>query len=188
MCAADIELNFTLRPSRIISDGYGGRNMMALTNEERNLNYDNFIGRLDIEMQRARRYGRVLSVCIISIDGADKNKDTYPKSFLREFTRMILEQARTVDISTTISSEEFALILPETPYGNALQAAERIRQSVADNVFVDDGVERRITISTGVASYPDHSGETDELARRALQAMAVAKSRGGNTVCSAVDL
>ena len=86
--------------------------MAVVSNEERNLNYDNFIGRLDIELQRAKRYGRLVSVCIISIDGAHENRDTFPKSFLRDFTQMVLDQARTVDISTTISSEEFAMILP----------------------------------------------------------------------------
>lgn len=162
--------------------------MSVVSNEERNLNYDNFIDRLDIEMQRARRYGRVLSLCIISIDGAQKNKDSYPKSFLREFTRMVLEQARTVDITVTISSEEFALILPETPFQNALLAAERIRQAIAEHTFVDEGVEHRISVSIGVAAYPEHSSETDELARRALQSADKAKSNGGNAVFSASDL
>lgn len=162
--------------------------MAVISNEERNLNYDNFIDRLDIELQRAKRYGRVVSLCIISIDGADKDKDKYPKSFLREFTRMVLEQARTVDITTTISSQEFALILPETSFTNALLAAERIKTAIAEKVFEDDGVERRITVSIGVAGYPDHSGETDELARRALQSSAAAKQRGGNAVCNPAEL
>jgi two-component system, cell cycle response regulator len=162
--------------------------MAVLSNEERNLNYDNFIGRLDIELQRAKRYGRVMSVCIISIDGADKNKDTFPKSFLRDFTQMVLDQARTVDISTTISSEEFALILPETSFANALLAVQRINKTIAEHTFVDDGVERRITVSVGLAAYPEHSSETDELARRALQAVGTAKQKGGNAVCTASDL
>jgi diguanylate cyclase (GGDEF)-like protein len=162
--------------------------MPAVSNEERNLNYDNFIGRLDIELQRAKRYGRVVSVCIISIDGVEKNKDTFPKSFLRDFTQMVLDQARTVDISTTISSEEFGLILPETAFNNASLAVERIRQTIEEHTFVDDGVERRITCSIGLAAYPEHSGETDELARRALQAASMAKKKGGNAVCTASDL
>jgi two-component system cell cycle response regulator len=162
--------------------------MAVVSNEERNLNYDNFIDRLDMEMQRAKRYGRVISLCIISIDGVDKSKEAYPKSFLREFTRMVLDQARTVDITVTISSEEFALILPETPFQNAMLAAERIRQAVHEHVFEDDGVQRRITVSVGVAAYPDHSGETEELARRAMQSAEKSKKQGGNAVSSASDL
>jgi diguanylate cyclase (GGDEF)-like protein len=162
--------------------------MAVVSNEERNLNYDNFVGRLDIELQRAKRYGRVVSVCIISIDGAHEDKGKYPKSFLRDFTQMILDQARTVDISTTISSEEFALILPETAFSNALQAVERIRQTIAEHAFVDEEVERRITVSIGLAAYPEHSSDTAELARRALQASDMAKQKGGNKVCTASDL
>lgn len=162
--------------------------MAVVPNEERNLNYDNFIDRLDIELQRAKRYGRVISLCIISIDGADKAKTKFPKSFLREFTRMVLDQARTVDITVTISSEEFALILPETQFQNAVLAAERIKLAIAENQFDDDGEKRHITVSIGVAAYPDHSSETEELARRALQAVTKAKQDGGNAVCTASDL
>lgn len=162
--------------------------MAVVSNEERNLNYDNFIDRLDIELQRAKRYGRVVSLCIISIDGAEKMKEAFPKSFLREFTRMVLEQARTVDITVTISSEEFALILPETPFSNAVLAAERIKTAIAENTFEDDGDSRKITVSIGVAAYPEHSGDTHELARRAMQSCTNAKSTGGNAVRTAAEL
>jgi diguanylate cyclase (GGDEF)-like protein len=162
--------------------------MAVVSNEERNLNYDNFIDRLDIELQRAKRYGRVVSLLVIAIDGADKSKQDFPKSFLREFTRMVLEQARTVDITVTISSEEFALILPETAYSNAMLAAERIKTAIAGHTFEDDGVKRNITVSIGVAAYPEHSSETHELARRAMQSCNTAKDKGGNGVCSASDL
>jgi two-component system, cell cycle response regulator len=162
--------------------------MPVVSNDERNLNYDNFIGRLDIELQRAKRYGRVVSVGIISIDGVHDCKDKFPKSFLKDFTQMVLDQARTVDISTTISSEEFALILPETAFNSALAAAERIKVAIAEHVFVDDDTQRRVTCSIGLASYPEHSGDTNELARRALQAAGLAKQKGGNRVCTANDL
>lgn len=161
--------------------------MAVVSNEERNLNYDNFIDRLDIELQRSKRYGRVVSLCIISIDGGDK-KEQFPKSFLREFTRMVLDQARTVDITVTISSEEFALILPETSFANAVLAADRIKTAIAEHTFEDDGEQRKITVSVGVAAYPEHSSETHELARRALQAVSLAKSAGGNGVRTANDL
>lgn len=159
--------------------------MAVVSNEERNLNYDNFIDRLDIELQRAKRYGRVVSLLIIAIDGADKTKQQFPKSFLREFTRMVLDQARTVDITVTISSEEFALILPETAFANAMLAAERIRHAIAEHTFEDDGGDRKITVSVGVAAYPEHSSETHELARRAMQSCTNAKTAGGNAVRSA---
>jgi diguanylate cyclase (GGDEF)-like protein len=162
--------------------------MALVSNEERNLNYDNFIDRLDIELQRAKRYGRVVSLLIISIDGADKSKEAFPKTFLREFTRMVLDQARTVDITVTISSEEFALILPETPFDNAKLAAERIRKAIEEHTFEDAENKRQITVSVGVAAYPEHSSETHELARRAMQSGANAKGKGGNAVCTASEL
>lgn len=162
--------------------------MAVVSNEERNLNYDNFIDRLDIEMQRAKRYGRVVSLLIISIDGADKSHDIVPKSFLLEFTRTVLDQARTVDITVTISSEEFALILPETPFDNAKLAAERIRKAIEEHTFEENDGKKQITVSVGVASYPEHSSDTNELARRAEQSCSNAKAKGGNAVCTASEL
>jgi diguanylate cyclase (GGDEF)-like protein len=124
----------------------------------------------------------------MAIDGPEGSHDKFPKSFLLDFTKMVLDQARTVDISTTISSEEFALILPETSFSSAVSAAERIKQSIAEHEFVDDGVGRRITVSMGLAAYPEHSSDTHELARRALQAVAQAKKNGGNRVATAATL
>jgi two-component system, cell cycle response regulator len=127
-----------------------------------------------------------VSLLIISIDGAEKSKEAFPKTFLREFTRMVLDQARTVDITVTISHEEFALILPETPFDNAKLAAERIRNAIAEHTFEDNA--RKITVSIGVAAYPEHSSETHELARRAMQSCNVAKDKGGNGVHTASEL
>jgi len=162
--------------------------MAVVSNEERNINYDNFIDRLEIEMQRAKRYERVVSLCIISIDGTEDKKDKFDKGFLREFTRLVLEQARNVDISVTISPEEFALILPETPFGNAMQAAQRIKVALSEHTFEHNSKEFKITASVGVSAFPEHSADSKELARRAMQAVNVAKERGGNAVCSADDL
>ena len=162
--------------------------MVVVPHEERNINYDNFIERLDIEVQRAKRYGRVLTLLLISIDGAAEKMPEFDKAFLRDFTRLVLEQARTVDISVTISPEEFGLILPETPFANALQAAERIKKAIGDHDFGGKGKPTKITVSIGVSAFPDHSNEAPELARRSMQAASAARKRGGNSVCSAADL
>jgi diguanylate cyclase (GGDEF)-like protein len=162
--------------------------MVVVPHEERNINYDNFIGRLDLEMQRAKRYGRVLTICIISIDGAPEREQDLDKSFLREFTQVVLDQARTVDISVTISPEEFALILPETPFNNAMQAAERIKTAIGGHEFANKGKTKKITVSIGVAAFPEHSQDTAELARRAMQAAGKAGKQGGNQVCSAENV
>ena len=162
--------------------------MAIVSNEERNINYDNFIDRLDIEVQRAKRYERVVSLCIISIDGAADRPQEFNKAFLREFTRLVLEQARTVDISVTISTEEFGLILPETAFANAMQAAQRIKVAICDHVFEHEGKDLKITVSIGVSAFPEHSAESAELARRAMQAATKAKQSGGNQVCAAGEL
>lgn len=160
--------------------------MAVVSNEERNINYDNFIDRLEIEVARAKRYERVVSLCMISIDGGKKQE--YDKAFLREFTRLVLEQARNVDITVTISTEEFGLILPETGYNNALQAANRIKTAIEGYNFGSEAQERKITVSIGVSAFPEHSNDSAELARRAMQAVTKATQSGGNRVVSASDL
>jgi diguanylate cyclase (GGDEF)-like protein len=67
--------------------------------------------------------------------------------------------------------------------------AERIRRTVEETLFeASDGTPIRLSISIGVATFPDHSRDRESLLDLADKAMYRAKSRGRNCVCSAADL
>ena len=94
------------------------------------------------------------------------------------------DSSRSVDSAFRYGGEEFCLILPETNREQAREAAERIRKRVEEHNF--DGEEKQpngtLTVSMGIAIYPDDATGDDELIRLADQALYSAKRDGRNMV------
>jgi diguanylate cyclase (GGDEF)-like protein len=84
--------------------------------------------------------------------------------------------------------DEIAVILPALEKGEALDLAERIRRGIGGQPFIHGEQSATMTVSIGVALYPDHGSTTDELLASADRAMYEAKNRGRNLVCVAPDL
>ncbi len=164
---------------------------MQVVPNEKDVNYENFIDRLESEVQRAKRYNRQLSLCVLAVDKgaeADCLDAAEKKVLLKELTQVILSTGRNVDIVVSYSGEGLALILPETTFAKALNAADRIKAAVAGHEFALPGSKLKPLISIGVASFPAHCRETGEFAARALQALSLAQEHGGDRVYSAADL
>jgi len=78
--------------------------------------------------------------------------------------------------------DEFTLLLPKTGLAGALALAEKIRAAVANSPFEIDTGSLDITISVGVAAYPEHGDAGKDLVAAADAAMYQAKARGRNRV------
>jgi diguanylate cyclase (GGDEF)-like protein len=85
---------------------------------------------------------------------------------------------RTGDFAGRNGGEEFAIILPATEIGMALQVAERVRAAVAEISL--PGTDITVTTSIGIAGYPDHATTPERLERLADAALYVAKRQGRN--------
>ncbi|MCL6471393.1 MAG: diguanylate cyclase [Firmicutes bacterium] len=133
------------------------------------------------EITRAERYKHPLSLIILDIDDFKKVNDTFGHTkgddALKVLTEKILDSIRGIDIACRIGGEEFAIILPETTSYEAFTVAERLRLSVAACAIQDIG---KITISIGIATYPDHGASKDSLLEAADTAMYHAKRQGKN--------
>src|SRR5262249_51107538 len=94
------------------------------------------------------------------------------------------DELRDYDAPARFGGEEFAILLPETSYEHALDIAERIRKAVADRVFdFEDAREPvSVTVSMGVASFPEDGRTPNELVHRADLAGYRAKLQGRNRV------
>lgn len=138
------------------------------------------------EMHRAQRYSRELSLLMLDIDHFKKINDLYGHqigdSVLGELGRLLKSLIRRVDLVARYGGEEFCVILPETGTKEALEIAERIRKTVEGRNFSGS---LKLTVSIGVATYPHHATEKDELIRAADKACYRAKGLGRNIVCSA---
>ena len=100
---------------------------------------------------------------------------------LRESGNIIHQHSRSIDKVCRYGGEEFAVILPETDTAGAMIIGERMRIAIEGHIFrLNEGHDLSITVSIGVASFPEHAASAQTLVDSADQALYVAKVRGRN--------
>ncbi len=145
-----------------------------------------FFERLNEELHRSRRHKFKFAFLMIDIDNFKNYNDMYGHLVgdvvLKDVAQMIREGVREIDLVSRYGGEEFAVVLPETETESARAAAERIRETIAKNTFKAYDENLNITISIGIAEYPDDSKSVDELVENADSALYRAKAAGKNIV------
>ncbi len=149
-------------------------------------NQAQFFTLLDIELKRAERYGNNLSIIIFDVDNFknynDNNGHLKGSDTLRKIGKIMKRVFRNGDILARYGGDEFILILPDTDSVGAYLAAERIREAVEKERF--DGEEKqplgKITITLGIASFPEHGKIAKDIIDNADKALYVAKESGRN--------
>lgn len=140
------------------------------------------------EFARARRYKHPLSFVIFDLDFFKQINDRYGHlvgdRVLIHAAAVMKQAMRAADIIGRYGGEEFTLLLPETAIQGAIPLAERIRQEIAAAAFRGlKGEHLQLTVSGGIAGYPDHPADTvDELIRKADEALYRAKGNGRNRI------
>ncbi len=144
---------------------------------------------LDLELKRCRKYGLPLAVLMMDLDHFKSVNDTHGhlmgSHVLSEVGRLIRESIRTEDVSARYGGEEFLAYLSERSADEALQAAERVRRTIEREPISLDGVTVRVTISIGIATFPEHGKDIESLVGRADRELYRAKESGRNRVCGA---
>jgi diguanylate cyclase (GGDEF)-like protein len=148
---------------------------------------------LDREVNRAARSQSKLSVLFLDLDRFKAVNDRYGhligSRVLRELGGLLQDSVRAIDTVGRYGGDEFTILLVDTGLDGALSVADRIRQSVAEHAFgAERGLDLRLTISVGVATFPLHGESRERLLDLADKAMYLAKALGRNLVCSADDL
>ncbi|MBI3030546.1 MAG: GGDEF domain-containing protein [Candidatus Rokubacteria bacterium] len=147
-----------------------------------------FKERAEREFQRATRYRRALSVLMADVDHFKHYNDHWGHPagdrLLRLVGRMVAGVLRRVDFGARYGGDEFSVILPETPKMAAGIVAERIRSSIEKHPFPYRQSQPlgRVTISIGVATYPEDAGAADKLVEAADRFLYQAKADGRNRV------
>jgi diguanylate cyclase (GGDEF)-like protein/putative nucleotidyltransferase with HDIG domain len=143
------------------------------------LNRRGFRDVFDLELERSRRSGRPCALLMGDLDHFKRVNDLLGHPVgddrLRKFARLLNAGKRRIDAAARMGGEEFALLLPETDEHGAYVIAERLRHAVRD-AFAPDQVA--LTVSFGVAAYPNHGASGDQLLQAADQALYVAKELG----------
>jgi diguanylate cyclase (GGDEF)-like protein len=147
-----------------------------------------FLRELDQTLKQAWRYSRPASLCMVSIDGFDEIQEQHraltANSVLRICAEAIKRTIRPGDSVSRYSGADFGIIFPSTNTANATIIAEKIRQTLGNQVITLNWDFIKITGSLGIATYPTHAYDRDELISIAMQALYVSKSRGGDRVCT----
>lgn len=147
--------------------------------------------RLEEETIRAQRYGTPLAFVMLDLDDFKRCNDSYGHlagdMVLKKVAQGLLGSVRSVDIAGRFGGEEFAVILPQTGMQPALLVAERLREAIAQTAVLEqpEGGTLRLTVSVGVAVYPDSANSSGELIEEADQALYASKALGKNRVSSA---
>src|ERR671923_2017009 len=136
---------------------------------------------LEMELERAARAGRPISVIVGDIDGFravnERHGHAAGDSALQAVAQNALKWKRRIDLAARIGGEEFALLLPETDERGAFIVAERLRRATHRS-FVETAPG--VTFSFGVATAPGHADDAVGLLRAADRATAAAKDLGGD--------
>jgi diguanylate cyclase (GGDEF)-like protein len=136
------------------------------------------------EIERARRYGSGMVVVMADIDQFKKLNDEFGHllgdEVLRQVSSLFHQNLRKIDVVCRYGGEEFALLLTQTGAQQGAAVADKLRRLVESWRF--PGVPRTVTISAGVAAFPDHGNERDELVRAADNALYAAKQGGRNRI------
>lgn len=179
--AEKLESNYTVLKDLAIHDGLTGL-----------LNHHEFQKRLLWEIKRAGRYRRGLSLLMMDIDRFKTLNDTYGHqagdNVLKAMGEHLRNAIRSSDEAARYGGEEFALIMPETPGETAFITAQRIGAEISRiPMAVSADVTVNITVSIGVATFPQDAATKDELIAAADSRMYRAKHQGRNRVCQSTD-
>ncbi|MEN3002442.1 MAG: diguanylate cyclase [Armatimonadota bacterium] len=143
---------------------------------------------LEQRFAEATRYHQPLALIMLDVDHFKQFNDTFGHQagdeVLRRVAQILKRQVREVDFVARYGGEEFAIVLPATELEGAVQAAERLRQAIAEAEWL----HRPITASFGVAVLQPWMTNRQQLIAAADQALYQAKAAGRNRVCTMSDL
>ncbi|HFE65201.1 MAG TPA: diguanylate cyclase [Caldithrix sp.] len=164
----------------------------AITDPLTNLfNYRYFMQQLNREISRDQRHRSRFSLILIDIDFFKMYNDTFGHQagdlILRRIARLMMKNTRTSDTVARYGGEEFVIICPELDKPGAIQMAEKIRKIVQKmDLPKPKGLPYgELTISLGIATFPEDGQSAYRLIRSADQALYQAKESGRNKVCVA---
>jgi two-component system cell cycle response regulator len=154
------------------------------------LNRRALLTQLGTEVERVRRYNAPLSILMIDVDSFKEVNDTFGHlagdQVLIEVALLLARTARSVDAVARYGGDEFVIAVPETSQAGAIAFAERLRDKIQAHPFdIGKGQPLRLTVSIGVADFPEPRVETaEDLLDCADRALYRAKAGGRNLVCA----
>jgi two-component system cell cycle response regulator len=153
------------------------------------LNKRALMAQMEQKLMAAQRFGRKLSLIVTDLDHFKTVNDTYGHAtgdrVLQELGRVLTRVKRETDLVARFGGEEFCVLCEETDARGARLLAERVREELESVEVPTDLGPLRVTASLGVATFPHHASNAQELFAQGDKALYEAKKRGRNQVCTA---
>jgi two-component system cell cycle response regulator len=150
-------------------------------------NHRRFQERLNDEFERQAREAGRFTLIMIDVDHFKKINDRFGHPagdrVLSQIAAVLVKAVRKIDVVARYGGEEFAVILLNSGPKESFQLAERIRKAVEGLSLMINGEPLKITISLGMAVYPDDAPDRQTLIERADRALYTAKNGGRNQTC-----
>lgn len=163
--------------------------LMAITDSLTGLHNHRYFRQIfSQELTRAKRYKKPLSIIMMDVDDFKKFNDTYGHHsgdlVLTAIGKIITRTLRHIDYAFRYGGEEFIVILPDTRLAGALLVADRLRDLIERDTAtaLEDIAGHGVTVSVGVACYPDSGADRDELFNKVDSLLYKAKELGKNNV------
>jgi diguanylate cyclase (GGDEF)-like protein len=144
-------------------------------------------------LRRAGRYKRIFSIVFLDIDHFKNYNDihghTQGDKLLRTLGQILKKNLRKSDLIARYGGDEFVITLPETAKAKTRMVAEKICKFVSNYNFEGRETQplKKVTLSIGVASYPEDGTDGSSLIQCADQALYQAKKSGRDRVCVAAS-
>jgi diguanylate cyclase (GGDEF)-like protein len=151
-------------------------------------NHRHFFERLALEVERSGRNGLQLALFMIDVDHFkrynDRNGHPAGDEVLRQLARLLAEGRRVNDFCARYGGEEFAVVLIDTPKLAAYQLGEKLRERIVAHPFPHGAAQPggHISVSIGVAAFPEDAGDAEALVRCADDALYKAKHGGRDRI------
>lgn len=148
-----------------------------------------FETRMDEELSLAKRFRNKMCLIMLDIDHFKNVNDTYGHqagdTVLTEVAETAKSCLRGADYLCRYGGEEFAIVMPETTTVEAYEVAERMRKLIEEHAFYGGNTLINVTISLGIAEYPEHGLMKEKLIEKADEALYAAKNSGRNNTKTA---
>jgi len=152
-------------------------------------NHRHFQETLAVEILRSKRHAKTFSLVFLDVDFFKQYNDTHGHlhgdAVLVALSKLLIAGLRKSDVAVRYGGEEFVLLLPETSKENAFALAGTIREKIAAHPFPgrETQPQGKVTVSMGIAAFPEDGSDSSTLLHRADEALYQAKNGGRNRVC-----
>ncbi len=142
---------------------------------------------LDSELRRSQRYKSEISLVFLDIDHFKEVNDAHGhqagSQVLIELGKVLIDSLRDVDIIARYGGDEFVVVLPETSVETTHHIVKRLQKHIREFKFLKKkGLKIKLTVSFGIAGYPVHAKNKEDLLKASDHAMYIAKNSGRDRI------